>query len=168
MTKIAEMLSGDSFKKLQKVKSALKPHRRLRSIPQRNIQQGDVFKIKANEDNGITPKNGDKFRWKHFVVIGKLADGTLHCCATFNSEMNKEYIQPGFEEFFLPIKAGQYSFIDHNSYIDCLTLKRAAPSKLLKGKYEGRLSSSDLAEVLKLVKLNSRHTPAYLNLWGIK
>lgn len=168
MTTIAELLSGDSFKKLQKIKSALKPRRGFKPSPKRVIEPGDVFKIKANENNGITPKFGEQYRWKHFIVIGKLADGTLHCCAAFDSERNKEYIEPRFEEFFMPVKAGQYSFIDHDSYIDCLTLKTASPSKLLKGRYEGKINETDLTEILRLVKLNTRHTPAYLSLWGIK
>ena len=168
MTTLAELLSHDSAKKLQKLKTAMNHKKRFKPKPNRNIQQGDVFKIKANESNGITPKNGELYRWKHFIVIGKLADGTLHCCAAFDSDMNKEFVEPRFDEFFLPVKAGRYSFIDHDSFIDCLRLKQASPAKLLKGKYEGRLVDEDLAEVLKLVKMNIRHTPAFLNLWGIK
>ena len=168
MTTLGEMLSKDNAKKLQNIKSALNPKRPFKPKPQRVIQQGDVFKIKATKENGITPKNGELYRWKHFIVIGKLADGTLHCCAAFDSDKNKEYIEPRFEEFFLPVKAGQYPFIIYDSYIDCLRLKQAAPSKLLKGKYEGKLRQEDLAEVLKLVKMNTRHTLAYLTLWGIK
>ena len=168
MTTIAEMLPSDSIKKLQAMKSAQKSHRGLKRRPKKVIRQGDVYKIKATESNGITPKNGDRFRWKHFIVIGKLADGTLHCCVAFDSDKNKEYIEPRFETFFMPIKAGQYPFIVHDSFIDCLTLKKASPSKLLSGVYEGQLIKEDLEEVLKLVKMNTRHTPAYLNLWGIK
>ena len=168
MTTLAELLSNDSAKKLQKLKTAMNPKRRFKPKTSRNIQQGDVFKIKANESNGITPKNGELYRCKHFIVIGKLADGTLHCCAAFDSDMNREFIEPRFEEFFLPVKAGRYSFINHDSFIDCLRLKQASPAKLLKGKYEGRLVDEDLTKVLKLVKMNIRHTPAFLNLWGIK
>ena len=146
----------------------MNPKRHFKPKPKRNIQQGDVYKIKANESNGITPKNGELYRWKYFIVIGKLADGTLHCCAAFDSDKNKEFIEPRFEEFFLLVKAGRYSFIDHDSFIDCLRLKQVSPAKLLRGKYEGSLLAEDLAEVLKVVKMNTRHTPAYLNLWGIR
>ena len=53
MTTLGEMLSKDNAKKLQNIKSALNPKKHFKPKPQRVIQQGDVFKIKATKENGI-------------------------------------------------------------------------------------------------------------------
>ena len=34
------------------------------------IEVGDIFKIAADEENGITPPGGRDVWYKHFVVIG--------------------------------------------------------------------------------------------------
>ena len=170
MSTLGEIHSKDNSNKLQKVKSLLTKKNTLKPAkkPTRVIKPGDIFLIKADKSNGITPKNGQNFRWKYFIVVGKLSDGSLHCCAVFDSEKNREYIEPRFDEFYMLVKAGKYSFLKHDSYIDCLVLKNASSQKLLKGLYKGSLTAEDLAEVFRLIKLNPRHTPVYLNLWGIK
>lgn len=62
---------------------------------------------------------------------------------------------------------GKYSFIDHDSYIECLKLKPATVSKLRKGKAEGRLLPDDLAKALELVKLSPRNGPIVLSMYNI-
>lgn len=71
------------------------------------------------------------------------------------------------EEFFIPIKAGKYYFIDHDSYLECLKLKPATSEKLLSGKLEGELDEADLNEALRLVKLSRRHDHILLKMYGI-
>lgn len=63
------------------------------------VEIGDIFLIKANEENGITPKYGDLYRPKFFIVMGKAPDGSIYGCVHFNSDLNREYIAPGYEEF---------------------------------------------------------------------
>ena len=42
------------------------------------IEVGDIFKIAADEENGITPPGGRDVWYKHFVVIGKTSDGSVY------------------------------------------------------------------------------------------
>lgn len=107
------------------------------STTNQSIQIGDIYKIKATEENGITPKDGLGYRYKHFIVMGMAADGSIYGCAAFDSEVNRDYLQPGTEGFYLKLGAGTYSFLDKDSVIDCLKLKPATADKLLSGKYEG-------------------------------
>lgn len=70
--------------------------------------------------------------------------------------------------FFLPVKAGQYPFLTHDSYIDCLEMKYATPGKLLSGKPEGRLTDKDLSAVLELVRQSPKHDFVKLSMYGLK
>lgn len=142
-------------------------HGRKTNKPSAKIEIGDIFKIEADEANDITPPTGRLTWHKHFVVLGKAADGSLYGCVVFNSKINRDYLQPGTEEFYIPIKAGAYSFIDHDSVLECLKLKPATASKLAKGKYEGKLSQDDLDAALQLVKMSPRHDYILLKTYGI-
>ena len=97
----------------------------------KDIEVGDIFKIAANEENRITPPDGRDVWHKHFVVMGKASDGSVYGCVVFDSKMNRNYIEPGDEDFYLPIKEGKYPFLDHDSFLECLELKPATAEKLL-------------------------------------
>lgn len=131
------------------------------------IEVGDIFKIEVDEENGITPPLGRLTWYKHFVVMGKSDDGSLLGCVIFDSSINREYVGPGDDEFFIPVPKGKYSFIDHDSYIECLKLKPATVTKLRKGKAEGKLQPDDLAKALELVKLSPRNGPVVLSMYNI-
>lgn len=55
------------------------------------IEVGDIFKIEADEENGITPPLGRLAWYKHFVVMGKSDDGSLFGCVIFDSSINRFY-----------------------------------------------------------------------------
>ena len=134
---------------------------------QDGIEVGDIFKIAADESNSITPPAGRDVWYKHFVVMGKTADGSVYGCVVFDSEINRDYIEPGDEEFYLLINKGEYTFIDHNSYLDCLELKPATAEKLKSGRYEGKMNDSDLQKALQLVRMSRRHSFVLLKMFGI-
>lgn len=132
-----------------------------------NIEIGNIYKIEADTENDITPPDG-RISWhKHFVVMGKAQDGSLYGCVVFDSKINKEYLIPGTEEFYIPIAKGTYSFIDHDSYLECLKLKPATSKKLLQGKFEGKLNDTDLEKAMNLVKMSPRHSFILLKAYGI-
>ena len=54
MTKLFDLLNNDSIK----------------SITQKSIEIGNVYRIQMDKSNGITPKPGDTSRNKFFVVLG--------------------------------------------------------------------------------------------------
>ncbi len=137
------------------------------TISSEEIEVGDIFKIEADQENCIKPPFGRLTWYKHFVVMGKSDDGTLFGCVIFDSKINRANIGPGDDEFFIPVPKGKYSFIDHDSYIECLKLKPATITKLKKGKAEGRLQSDDLDKALELVKLSPRNGPMVLSMYNI-
>lgn len=135
--------------------------------PSDAIEVGNIYKIEANEENKITPPKGRIVWYKHFVVMGKAQDGSVYGCVVFDSAINREYVEPGEEDFYLPIREGSYPFVDHDSYLECLELKPATAEKLLAGKAEGRLNANDLEAALKLIKMSRRHSYIQLKIYGI-
>ena len=133
----------------------------------KDIEIGEIYKIAADKENGITPPSGRVVWYKHFVVMGKTADGSVYGCVVFDTDINREYVEPGEEEFYLPIRKGDYSFIDHDSYLECLKLKPASAEKLLLGKPEGRLTEDHFAKALELIKMSRRHSYMVLKMFGI-
>jgi hypothetical protein len=132
------------------------------------VEIGNIYKIAANEENGITPPIGRNVWYKHFVVMGETEDGSLFGCVVFDSEMNRGCVPPGDEIFYIPIPAGRYSFIDHDSVLECLKLKPADAKKLLSGKAEGKLNQDDFEQALKLVKMSRRNDFMTLKMFGLK
>ena len=132
------------------------------------IEVGNIYKIEVDERNGITPPHGLKTWFKHFAVMGIADDGSLMGCVVFDSEMNREHIEPGNEEFFIPISQGKYSFIDHDSYLECLKLKPATLSNIRQGKAEGRLTEDDLQKALELTKKSNRNSIITLKAFNIE
>lgn len=163
---LKDLLSQNTAEALRKVRESLAPVKKKKKT--REIHPGDIFLIKANEENGITPKDGGLFWPKHFIALGKLADGRMCCCAVFDSEINRDYIHPDLQSFFLPVKTGQYHFLTHDSYIDCLEMKYATPGKLQSGKPEGRLTEEDLQKVIDLVRQSPKHDFVKLKMYGLK
>lgn len=161
-----DLLSQNATNALMKAKATLASKKKPQK--QREIKPGDIFYIKANEKNGITPKNGELFWPKHFIALGKLADGRMCCCAVFDSQINKDFIPPDLRSFFLKVKGGEYTFLTHDSYIDCLEMKYATPTKLLSGKPEGRLTDEHLQKVLELVRMSPKHDFVKLSMYGLK
>lgn len=131
------------------------------------VQIGDIYKIKATEENGITPKGGLDYRYKYFIVMGKASDGSIYGCAAFDSEVNRDYLEPGTEDFYIKVEAGRYPFLKKDSVIDCLKLKPATEIKLLSGKYRGKILTEDYNRILSLVKMSPRHPFMYLKLLGL-
>ena len=129
---------------------------------------GIYYKIEADERNGITPPHGRKTWFKHFVVMGISDDGSLMGCVVFDSEKNREHIEPGYDEFFIPISQGKYSFIDHDSFLECLRLKPATLSNIRHGKAEGRLTEDDLQKALELTKKSNRNSIITLKAYNIR
>lgn len=164
-TSFKDLLSQNSTKALMKARETLASKKKQKD--QKKINRGDIFYIKADQKNGITPKDGGLYWPKHFIALGQLADGRLCCCAVFDSQINRDYVHPDYHEFFLPVKASEYIFLTHDSYIDCLEMKSATPEKLLGGKHEGSLTEDHLKKVLELVKLSPKHDHIKLSLFGL-
>ncbi|MCR5157530.1 MAG: hypothetical protein K6D37_00225 [Prevotella sp.] len=136
-------------------------------MEEQTVGIGQIYRIKANKQNNITPKDGLLFRLKYFVVLGFDALGNVYGGVVFDSEINRDYISPDFVDFFLPISSSKYSFLSHDSYIDCRKMKPVLLSTLLEGDYCGQIEASDLDNILKLIKMSPRETYVRLRTFGI-
>jgi hypothetical protein len=133
----------------------------------RTIEIGQIYKIKANERNDITPKAGMAFRPKYFVVVGFDHQGNVYGGVVFDSEINRDFISPDFEDFFLPISCSKYAFMEHDSYIDCRKMKPSTLETLLDGHFCGNILQEDFSNILKLLKMSPRETFVRLRTFGI-
>lgn len=134
---------------------------------QQTVSIGQIYRIKANEQNDITPKDGMLYRPKYFVVIGFDEQGNIYGGVVFDSTINRDYISPDFVDFFLPIPCSRYSFLTHDSYIDCRRMKPVLLTTLLEGDYCGMIESADFDNIVKLIKMSPRETYVRLRTFGI-
>lgn len=58
------------------------------NLTRQSIEIGDVFLIAMNQKNGITPKNGDDYRNKFFIVLGFDENGNAYGGVVINSNIN--------------------------------------------------------------------------------
>lgn len=133
----------------------------------RTIEIGQIYRIKATEQNDITPKGGFPFRIKYFIVIGFDDQGNVYGGVVFDSDINRDYISHAFVDFFLPIPCSKYPFLSHDSFIDCRKLKPALLSTLLEGEYCGNVYSDDYDNILRLIKMSPRETYVRLRTFGL-
>jgi hypothetical protein len=133
----------------------------------RTIEVGQIYRIKADERNGITPKSGMSFRPKFFVVMGFDNQGNIYGGVVFDSEINRNYVNPDFEDFFLPIPCSKYTFLDHDSYIDCRKLKPSTLETLLEGDFCGDIAHDDFSNIIKLLRMSPRETYVHLKSFGL-
>lgn len=131
------------------------------------IEIGQIYRIKADESNSITPKSGMTFRPKYFVVVGFDNQGNIYGGVVFDSDINRNYISHDFEDFFLPIPKAKYSFLTHDSYIDCRRMKPSTLKTLLEGEFCGNIADDDYSNVVKLLKMSPMETFVRLRTYGL-
>ena len=131
------------------------------------IEIGQIYRIKADESNDITPKAGMLFRPKFFVVMGFDNQGNIYGGVVFDSEINRDFVSHDFEDFFLPISCTKYSFLEHDSFIDCRKMKPSTLEKLLEGEFCGVIAQDDYQNVVKLLKMSPRETYVHLKSFGL-
>lgn len=172
MTSLKDNLPTATLDALESVKEKIQREthgqKKKKANPLPPVEVGNIYKIEADERNGITPPPGRKTWFKHFAVMGIADDGSLMGCVVFDSEMNHEHIEPSNEEFYIPISKGKYTFIKHDSYLECMKLKPATLYNIRHGKAEGRLKDDDLQKALELTKKSQRNTIVTLRAYNIK
>ena len=131
------------------------------------IEIGQIYRIKADESNDITPKAGMMFRPKYFVVMGFDNQGNIYGGVVFDSEINRDFVSHDFEDFFLPIPCSKYIFLEHDSFIDCRKMKPSTLEKLLEGEFCGDIAQDDYLNVVKLLKMSPRETYVHLKTFGL-
>lgn len=63
---------------------------------------------------------------------------------------------------------GKYSFLDYDSYLECIKLKPATLANIRQDKAEGKLTNEDMEKALELTKKSNRNSIVVLNMYNIK
>lgn len=126
----------------------------LKAIAKISVNIGDVYRIKMDKSNGIVPKKGDTARNKFFVVLGVDDKGNVYGGVIINSHINPN-IPPALRDFQMPISPKKYSFLDHNSQVDCSKLMVARIDTFAKWRFLGAIDDEDI----KLIKGTIKESP---------
>lgn len=116
-------------------------------LTQDNIKIGNVYLLNLNENNGITPKDGDSTRNKFFIVLGFDNDGNVIGGLVINSNINNK-LPSTITDYQLPITVEQCPFLNHNSFINCSKIIIANRRKITTQSYRGEISDPELMKLI--------------------
>ena len=150
MTKLFDLLNNDSIK----------------SITQKSIEIGNVYRIQMDKSNGITPKPGDTSRNKFFVVLGFDEEGNIYGGVIINSNINQR-VPDSVKDWQMPIKQSRYKFLDYDSFVDCSKLKCTSIDKFGKWQFIGTILQEDIELIIGTIKESPNETPEHLALFGL-
>ena len=135
-------------------------------LAKETVQIGDVYLMKMDSRNGIVPKTGDSYRDKFFIVLGFDNKGNIYGGVIINSRINPYMIQT-VQDWHYPIRCSKYSFLKHDSYVDCSKLKIAFPSKFSVWEYKGAINKDDLELIIGALKSSPNETKERLSLFNL-
>jgi hypothetical protein len=116
-------------------------------LAQDNIKVGNVYLINLDQQNGITPKNGDLTRDKFFIVLGFDNEGNVIGGLVINSKINYN-LPSSVTDYQLPIKVEQCPFLKYNSFVNCSKIIVANKAKFTKNTFRGEISDPEFIDLL--------------------
>lgn len=150
---------------MMKISDALNDEELLK-LAKRTVEIGDVYRMKMTEANGIRPKDGADSRNKYFVVLGFDNNGIAYGGVIINSNINQN-LPAHLRMYHMPLPKAKYRFLDHNSFVDCVSLKRAFPEKFSQWQYLGKIDKYDVELIIGTIKESPRENAAHLALYGL-
>ncbi len=150
MMKISDALSDDE----------------LLNLARRTVEIGDVYRMNLTKVNGIKPKDGADSRNKYFVVLGFDDKGVAYGGVIINSGINQN-LPAHLKMYHMPLPKSKYGFLDHDSFVDCVSLKRAFPEKFRQWQYLGKIDEYDVELIIGTIKESPRENVAHLALYGL-
>lgn len=135
-------------------------------LARKTVEVGNVYRMNMTQSNGIIPKAGDTSRNKYFVVLGFDCNGIVYGGVIINSEINRN-LPVHLKMLHMPIKKAKYDFLDHDSFVDCVSLKRAFPQKFNEWDYLGKIDDYDVSLIIGTVKDSPRESPGNLSKYGL-
>lgn len=136
-------------------------------LTQDSINIGDVHLLNLDQNNGITPKNGDATRNKFFIVLGFDNEGNVIGGLVINSKINYN-LPPSVTDYQLPVTVEQFPFLEHNSFINCSKIIVAKKNKFNKTTYRGEISDTEMMElIINTVKESPTVSKMQLKEFGI-
>lgn len=138
----------------------------LLNIVRSAVKVGEVYCINMDESNGIKPKAGDSSRDKYFIVLGFDADDEIYGGVIINSDINQK--SPlSVRDWHMPIKCSKYSFLKHDSFVDCSKLKTANPTKFLKTRLLGSMDEADITLIINTIKDSPNESRIRISSFGL-
>lgn len=136
-------------------------------LAQSTIKVGNVYRIKLDRSSGIIPKPGDNTRNKFFIILGFDKDGNVYGGVIINSSINAN-IPPKIKFLHMPITVAKYSFLEHDSFVDCSSLKTTPLSGFSRWEFLGKMEDTDVAMIIGTLKTSPLVDIARLADFGIK
>lgn len=151
MTKFADFLDKDSTC----------------TIARTHIKIGDVYLIPMDRRNDITPKAGDTYRNKYFIILGFDNQGHIYGGVIINSGIN-QHVFPSIRDWHMPIKKSKYTFLEYDSYVDCSRLKCVPIQKFGTWKFKGIIEQEDIELIIGAIKESPNERRENLSRFGIR
>lgn len=129
------------------------------------IKRGDLFLINMDESNGITPKGGQAERQKFFIVMGVTETGTVYGGVVINSSIEKVPLH--LRNWYVPLQQYRYSFLQHDSYVNCLQLKEVPQSKFDGWRFLGCIENIDLEIISNKLTTSPMENAERLSRYGL-
>lgn len=117
------------------------------------LKQGTIFYLRTTEEDGITPKDGDNYRDKYFVIVGIDAE-YIYGSAVINTNVCRDPAHA------YPLYKRDYPFLDHISYLDCMQLKPIPLSRIADSEIKGDLTDDDRSYIIDIIKKSRYILPA--------
>ena len=121
------------------------------------IKIGDIYRIKMNPEDGITPKGTDTYRNKYIIIVGR-NDNDCYGVVVTNTK----------DHPLIPIKFQYPLNLDgYKCYANCRKLFKITSSRLTFHDCKGKISDGDLALIIGCVQESDIIPKSELKEFGI-
>ena len=147
-----ESLADQLSKKLGIIRktSVKEKSRSFPSMSEGHISKGSVVYLPLSEEEGLRFTDGYDVRNKFVTIIGVLPDGTVIGSLLVNTKASAG--NEKVDQCQYPLKKEKYAWLDYSSWLDCSRIVPIARSKVLSGRYCGKLSDEDFNLVIQCIK----------------
>lgn len=128
-----------------------------------SISVGDIHLLPLNQKEGITPKDGQSYRNKFFIVLGFDTDGNIIGGIVINSNINQR-LSTAITDYLMPVTKEELPFLEYDSFVNCSHLVLVRREKFNRNTFKGRI---DNTELLKLIVGTVMESP-YINKQQLK
>ena len=147
------MIIDDSRNVLAQLKADMHEESTVKAPSDMSI--GDIVYLEMDENDGLTLHNGYFTRRKYVVIIGKNEKGNLVGSLIVNSKITPFKRSAVMQQYQYMLRQSDYpQILNYDSWLDCTELFELDSSKIVavEGELKGRLTETDLANAMNLVK----------------
>lgn len=131
------------------------------------IEIGQVLKMEMFPEDRVKPKPGKESKPKRFVIIGRTDDGGVLAALLVNTQINERMFAQ-IAPYQHLVKAADNDYLDHDSYVDCYTVREFSSERVLENaEYLGHIKADDLKECLEHVRQSPAIKPYVLKKFNL-